>query len=190
MRLIEALTDEPANVFGTSGGALIGLNLAARHPERVRTLVAHEPPCVDLLVDPSAAWAIVHQIFASYSREGVESGMQTFMQLTGMAGEPPQSKPTAEGLETFARIEGNMNYFFAHGLKPLSRYVPDVNALRAGPVQVVVGAGQSSEGHFAHRTAVALAAKLGTQPLIFPGGHGGYGSHADIFAETLNCALQ
>ncbi len=40
-RLIEALGGGPADVFGTSGGGQIGLNLAARHPEWVRTLVAH-----------------------------------------------------------------------------------------------------------------------------------------------------
>jgi hypothetical protein len=115
--------------------------------------------------------------------------MQTFFELTGMADEP-QSEPTHEALQTFTRIGGNMDYFLAHGLKPLSRYVPDVDALRAGPVQVVVGAGESSAGQFAHRSAVALAVKLGADPLIFPGGHGGYGTHPDIFAETVNRAFQ
>jgi pimeloyl-ACP methyl ester carboxylesterase len=36
--------NESADVFGNSSGAEIGLELAARHPEQVRTLVAHEPP--------------------------------------------------------------------------------------------------------------------------------------------------
>jgi hypothetical protein len=40
------------------------------------------------------------------------------------------------------------------------------------------------------RAAVALAGKLGTDPVIFPGGHGGYGSHPDIFAETVSRAFQ
>lgn len=31
----------PAYVFGTSGGAHIGLDLAARHPYLIRSLVAH-----------------------------------------------------------------------------------------------------------------------------------------------------
>ena len=43
-RLLEATTKEPAFVFGSSGGAVIGLELAARHPEQVRTFVSHEPP--------------------------------------------------------------------------------------------------------------------------------------------------
>ena len=41
-QLLAALGDQPAYVLGSSGGAQIGLNLAARYPERVRTLVADE----------------------------------------------------------------------------------------------------------------------------------------------------
>src|SRR5215207_1302100 len=47
--LLAAVTDQPAYVLGNSGGAQIGLNLAARHATRVHTLVAHEPPCAELL---------------------------------------------------------------------------------------------------------------------------------------------
>ncbi len=38
-------------MFGSSAGALIGLELVARHPELVRTLVAHEPPAHYLVSD-------------------------------------------------------------------------------------------------------------------------------------------
>jgi pimeloyl-ACP methyl ester carboxylesterase len=47
-RLLAALTNEPAFVFGSSISALIGLDLVARHPEQVRILVAHEPPAWEL----------------------------------------------------------------------------------------------------------------------------------------------
>ncbi|GCE21449.1 alpha/beta fold hydrolase [Dictyobacter kobayashii] len=45
-RLLKELgTDyEPAYVFGSGGGAVIGLDLVARHPEQIYTLIAHEPP--------------------------------------------------------------------------------------------------------------------------------------------------
>ena len=55
--LLAALGGEPAYVLGSSGGAQIGLNLAARHPERVHTLVAHEPPCDQLLPDAAEVGA-------------------------------------------------------------------------------------------------------------------------------------
>ncbi len=191
-RLIEALGDEPAYVLGSSGGGQIGLNLAARHPERVRTLVAHEPPCVQVLPDPSEALAGMQEVYDTYRRQGVGPAMQKFMRLAGLGGgpqhegAPPQFEPTPEAKEAFARIDGNLDYFLAHGLKPTSLYVPDVDALRAGPVRVVVGIGESSGGQLAHRTAIALAEKLGTEPVTFPGDHAGFGSHPDNLAETLH----
>jgi pimeloyl-ACP methyl ester carboxylesterase len=53
--LLASLTTEPALVFGSSIGAVIGLDLAIRHPERVGTLVAHEPPAPELLPDTERA---------------------------------------------------------------------------------------------------------------------------------------
>src|SRR5256886_6718202 len=48
-RLLTATATEPAFVFASSGGAVIALELVARHPEQVRTLVVHEPPAPSLL---------------------------------------------------------------------------------------------------------------------------------------------
>jgi hypothetical protein len=36
-------------VFGNSGGAIAGLDLAARHPGVITGLIAHEPPAVRVL---------------------------------------------------------------------------------------------------------------------------------------------
>jgi pimeloyl-ACP methyl ester carboxylesterase len=43
-RLIAHLGGGPAHVFGSSSGAIVVLELVARHPEAVATAVAHEPP--------------------------------------------------------------------------------------------------------------------------------------------------
>src|SRR5947208_15535322 len=49
--VLAAMGDEPAYVYGNSGGATIGLELVARHPELVRTLVSHEPLLMEPLPD-------------------------------------------------------------------------------------------------------------------------------------------
>jgi pimeloyl-ACP methyl ester carboxylesterase len=49
--LIEGLDGEPANLVGTSFGASIALGLAARRPELVRSLIAHEPPLISVAAD-------------------------------------------------------------------------------------------------------------------------------------------
>lgn len=193
-RLIEALGEGPASVFGSSGGAQIGLNLAARYPNRVKVLVAHEPPCVLLLPDPSEALANDQEVYETYRLEGGSAAMQKFMGISGMTdgpeqeGAPPQVASTPEADETFARINGNLDYFFAHGLMPLSSYRPDIEALRTGQPRIVVGVGETTIGHTAHQSAVALAEKLGTKPVHFPGDHLGYVIQPDAFAETLHRA--
>jgi pimeloyl-ACP methyl ester carboxylesterase len=88
-QLIEALGNGPAYVFGTSGGAQIGLNLAARHPKLVRTLVAHEPPSLMLLDDPSAELAADQELIDTYRREGVDAAMAQFFAMNALEPENP-----------------------------------------------------------------------------------------------------
>jgi pimeloyl-ACP methyl ester carboxylesterase len=47
-RLISALDTGPVKIFGSSGEAVVGLALVARHPEQ---LVAHEPPSAPVQPD-------------------------------------------------------------------------------------------------------------------------------------------
>ena len=193
--LIKAIGDKPAYVFGSSGGAQIGLNLAARHPGQVRALVAHEPPCIRLLPEPSEAIAMLDELYDIYRREGAGAAIQAFMERTGMDDEhlqdgSPRTDQPPEVEQMFARINGNLDYFFAHGLKPISFYVPDVEALRAGPARIVIGVGERSAGQPAGRTALALAERLGAKPVVFPGDHNGYGIDPIAFAEILHATLR
>lgn len=193
--LIAALDLGPAYVFGTSGGAQIGLSLAARHPERVRALVAHEPPTVMLLDDPSDQLAADQDLHDTFRRDGDEAAMKKFFADNGLdvdpeAGEgPPEFDMPPEAAETFARVSGNFEYWLAHGMLPLSRYRPDVEALRKGAPRIVIGLGERSVGQPIHAMGSALATRLGTPPIDFPGDHMGFESHAEAFAATLHRAL-
>ena len=48
-RLIQELGAGPVDLFGSSGGAITSLALVAKHPEDVRTVVAHEPPLASVI---------------------------------------------------------------------------------------------------------------------------------------------
>ncbi|ESW76636.1 alpha/beta hydrolase [Mesorhizobium sp. LSJC285A00] len=197
-RLIEALGAGPAYVFGTSGGAQIGLNLAARHPGRVRALVAHEPPSMMLLDDPSPSLAGMRDLHDTYRSQGVEAAMQKFFSENSLsegpgqdeAGPqdgPPSFEPSPEEAETFARVSGNFEYWLAHGVMPLSLYRPDIEALRGRPV--VVGIGEESIGQPIDGMGKALADGLGSKRAAFPGDHMGFAPYPDRFAETLHLTL-
>jgi pimeloyl-ACP methyl ester carboxylesterase len=191
-QLLAALGDQPAYVLGSSGGAQIGLNLAARYPERVRTLVAHEPPCVELLPDAEVHRASGRELDEIYKSHGAQAAMQKFMASAGLDAPPPKDAPPPppEIQAAFGRMMGNLGFFFAHGRKAIVAYVPDVAMLKNGRPRVVAGVGEATTGQTANRSAVALAEQLGTPAVIFPGDHGGFGSHAAAFAERLDAVLK
>ena len=69
-RLLSVLGGAPAYVFGSSGGAVVGLALVTAHPGQVRTLVAHEPPVVELLPDSAQLRAQIQDIYDTYRADG------------------------------------------------------------------------------------------------------------------------
>lgn len=190
--LIGAMGQGPALVFGTSGGAQIGLNLAARHPGAVKALVAHEPPTVMLLDDPSAELAGIRALQDTYRREGVDAAMAQFFTANGLGeGDGPSfEEMPPEAMETFQRVSGNFEYWLAEGMMPLSVAEPDVEALRAGKAPIVVAIGEGSAGQPIHAMSSALARKLGVEPMSFPGDHMGYEMQMEAFAQRLDGVLR
>jgi hypothetical protein len=55
-----------------------------------------------------------------------------------------------------------------------THYEPDFDALRSASTRIVLGVGAESEGEMAHRGGEAVAERLGTAPVTFPSGHGGF----------------
>jgi clorobiocin biosynthesis protein CloN7 len=181
-RVLEAVSDQPAHVFGSSGGAVTGLALVALYADHVGTLVAHEPPLGLLLPDPEAVRTGFHGIYDTYRTAGAGAGWQQFGKFTGLEMPAAQQPPSPEMLATSER-------FFAHGLLPIALYQPDIAALQAAPTRVVAASGTTSRGQFAQRTAAAFADRLGTQLVTFPGGHVGFISDPTDFAAILRRTL-
>jgi clorobiocin biosynthesis protein CloN7 len=175
--LLSVLGGEPAHVFGSSGGAVVGLALVTAHPDQVRTLVAHEPPVVELLPDAEQVRVQIQDIYDTYRAEGAERAMVKFMAHAGLSGGPgpqagaPRWEPSPEQM---ARMRAANDVFLAHLIRPTTRYRPDIEALRAVSARIVMAAGATSTGQLANRTAMALADRLGTPVIEFPGDHGGF----------------
>jgi pimeloyl-ACP methyl ester carboxylesterase len=191
-RLLSALGGEPADVFGSSGGAVVGLALVTDHADQVRTLVAHEPPVVELLPDRARLRAEIEDIHDTWRADGAEKAMQKFMAHAGLgdaAGQEagaPRWEPSPEQL---ARMRATTEQFLAHLLRPTTSYRPDIEALRAASTRVVVAGGATSKGQLANSTGVALAEQLGTTVVDFPGDHGGFLVFPEQFGRLLHQVL-
>jgi pimeloyl-ACP methyl ester carboxylesterase len=191
-RLLDAVSSGPADVLGSSGGATYGLALVARYPGRVRTLVAHEPPVSELLPDAARWHALNEEIGETYRSEGVFAAMQKFAKGVGFGdgGPPPQGEKTPEAAAAMARTGGNLELFAGRLIPIIGNYEPDLGALQQSPTRIVVGVGdESTPEQMTYQSSHLLAEKLGGQPVQFPGGHGGFGSHPDGFAARLREVL-
>lgn len=193
--LIESLSTEPVFVLGSSGGATIGLDLVARHGDKVRTLVAHEPPVMMLLPDADGVRQTMQEIDQAYRTDGVFAAMGIFGRLVEEGGpaygeEMAQQEQPPGHAEMMARMAANFEFFMAHELQPIGGYVPDIVALKASPSRIVVAGGKTSGEQAAFRSARALADKLGIELTWFEGGHGGWGAPEEVFAERLDEILR
>jgi pimeloyl-ACP methyl ester carboxylesterase len=198
--LLDALGAESADVFGSSGGAVTGLALVARHPGRVRTLVAHEPPLLDLLPDAAGARAAVDHMIETFRTAGPGPAFHEFMVFAGFIGEdaaapgPPaadQAGPAdqAPPPEAAEQAHADATRFFLHELRGTTTYQPDIAALREAGPGVVIGIGAASGKLVTDPTSRALAELLGTKPVEFPGDHGGFIGQPVEFAAVLREVL-
>jgi pimeloyl-ACP methyl ester carboxylesterase len=194
--LLAAVSDEAAFVYGNSGGGTIGLALLTRHPDLVRRLVSHEAPVVELLPDAERFRAMFGDLDATYRSEGVFAAMGKFAVAVEEGGpkyseEMQHADPDTMGPpELTERMMGNFDLFIAHEIQPMSRYQPDVDALKAVSRKLVSAAGTTSGEQAACRAAYVLAGLVGIEVSHLPGAHGGWGSDPQDFADQLDQLLR
>jgi pimeloyl-ACP methyl ester carboxylesterase len=202
-RLISAVGAGPVDLFASSGGAVNALALVAKHPEQVRTLVAHEPPACQLVADREAALAAARDVHDTYMRDGVGPGMAKFIALVSHKGlipadyaERPAPDPAMFGLPT--EDDGSRNDpLLGQNMVSGTHYQFDLDALRSASTRIVLAAGAESDGELAHRGAEAVAERLGTSAVTFPSHHGGFlggeygqAGDPDAFAARLREVLE
>ncbi|MEU8621101.1 alpha/beta hydrolase [Streptomyces sp. NPDC048623] len=195
LAVLDAVTpDRPAYVFGSSSGAIIALALLAARPDRVRRLVAHEPPLVELLADPAPYRDHFAEVRELHRTKGLGAAMARFAETPdgrrpvgeqAAAELPPSVRPMA------ARMGANMPVFLEHVLCPFSSSRPDVDGLRAAAGRLALGVGRESADQVALvGPARRLAELTGAAVVEFTGGHLGCVTHPEEFAKELLAALR
>lgn len=201
-RIVEALGIGPVDVFGSSGGGIVGLSWIEQHPEDLRTFVAHEPPLTAVLEDREVADAAELDIVATYHRDGYGPAMAKFIALISHVGplpadylDRPAPDPAMFGMPT--EDDGSRDDVLLYGnLAAQPLYAPDVEALRSSGVRIVPAVSADGEGTLAWRGGVAVAGALGVEAVTFPGDHGGFmvsewspDNDPAAFAKTLREVL-
>lgn len=184
--------DRPAYVFGNSSGGIIALELAARHPDLLRTVVAHEPPLFTAMPDREHWLGVMRSVAEAFTAGGVGAAFGAF-NAAFAADTPPTEEqhdlgPQADP-DTTARMQGNAETFIGYEVPGFATYEADFTALAATRVVAAVGDGAEGAPPWV-RGARAVAERVGAPAVVFPGDHGGFGGRtATAFAERLHETL-
>ncbi|GAA0232707.1 alpha/beta hydrolase [Cryptosporangium japonicum] len=182
-RLIAHADAGPAVAFGSSGGAVSVLALAQRHPDAVRTVIAHEPPLIELLDDRATLRANTEDMITTYLGGDPRGAWVKFLANANIA-MPGEVFEMIFGGPREGQEAADEHYGFARMLRGTTYWTPDLTALRAARVRI--GVGEESAGQLCDRTSRALAAGLGTTPVLFPGDHTGFIDHPKEFAALIS----
>jgi len=165
--IINAVGDGKALVVGRSGGAIIGLELAATMPEMINFLIVHEAPVIELLPKSDAEkWrSFVYNIYLKSQREGSLAAQTEFM--ASLISVPDSPFPT----DLNDRLSGNVDFFFKHEFRAFFRYLPNIESIRKNNLHMVTAIGRDSDNAYYVQTTRALAVALGCESIEFPGHH-------------------
>lgn len=188
-QVVDRFSDEPPYVFGSSGGAIVALELAARYGANLRTVVAHEPPVSEVLPDAERWRRAYEETYQTYQDHGTADGFAKFMAIDpGQV--DPEGEITAypEDPEFGRRIQPNQEFMLAYEMLPFIHYQPRIAALKKLGERLVVGVGHY-KAKMMTRVCTTLAKSTGARLVEFPGDHTGYMPHPEEFDTKLREVL-
>ncbi|WP_406037360.1 alpha/beta hydrolase [Micromonospora sp. NBC_00898] len=181
-QLLAHLGRSRSTVFGTSYGAVIAVDMLARHPSLVQALVVHEPIMIELLTDAPTWRAFFDQIIHAADTEAAFAQFMAAVHAGSGPGEgfiPPAIPPFSGGTEERA-------FSLRHELPHAVSYLPDIAQLARAGAPIAVLAGTESESTFYGQSARELACRLNIPCTPIRGGHLGHFMHPVSFAATLS----
>jgi pimeloyl-ACP methyl ester carboxylesterase len=184
-QLIEGMDLAPIAIFGSSVGAIIGLDLVMRHPELVRGAILHEPPMTAGMSDPEGVMEAFQRVVEDGIQEGgPRGGCETFFRF--VAGDEAFENLDPRLRE---RMLVNGETFLGTEMGSFEPYRPDEATLTAVEVPVRVIVGTESAPFFAE-SARWLADCTNVDLEDFPGGHTPYFDRPREMAEALRPMLR
>jgi pimeloyl-ACP methyl ester carboxylesterase len=188
-RLIEHVDVGPAVVLGSSGGAVSALALVQARPDLVGTVIAHEPPSLELLPDRDELRAGTEDIIAMHLAGDFVGAFRKFLAQANIV-LPEGVFEMMVGGERDAQQVADDRFQHEHMMRPTIQWMPDATVFRSVPTRVVIGIGEESTGQICDRTSRAVAELLGIEPTMFPGDHIGFAHDPAGFEVRLREVLK
>jgi pimeloyl-ACP methyl ester carboxylesterase len=178
--LIERLDRAPAHLVGTSYGALIAIALAGRRPDLVRSVVAHEPPALDLVQLPEVE-ALFDSVRAEIAAGDPAAATRRFFEeaVLGPGGwdlvPEPVQRASIANVQTFVDMLADPAWG-ALNVDDVSRFT--------GPMMITYGdAGPA----WLPQIAMTVAERTGCPTPMIPGaGHTPHHTHPEALAAIVD----
>jgi pimeloyl-ACP methyl ester carboxylesterase len=187
--VLRAVGHDSAFVFGNSGGALIALEMARKHPTAVRAAVVHEPPLISVLPDAEDWLRFYAEVYLTVVRDGPAKAQQMFYSRLVLPSDLFKHIPRdfSERLQK----HGNAEFLLRRELMPLTLYEADFDTLKKNKVRMALAAGKMSLDGKAHYalTAPIIAERLGCEMVVFPGHHNSYWDMPEEWSGVLRKTL-
>ena len=181
LRLIAHMGDQPAVVFGSSSGGVIALEVLAHYPSVVRTLVPHEPAAVKQLPDGQKWIDFFFSLYDLYRQSGAELAVSKFREQAFAESDRQVMARAPKSEYTLP----NAQYWFEHELRQYPAVDLDIDALKTHANRIVLMVGRESRGTPCYNVNVELGKKLNRDVFEMPGGHSGFASQPDGFAQEF-----
>jgi pimeloyl-ACP methyl ester carboxylesterase len=178
-----------AVVMGSSSGAIVALHVLERHPEALKTVVAHETPAFMHLPD-NEQWLEKHKaLFRLYREKGHVVAMAEFAKIAHAKDD--RTWPTRSDAAQNPYFMGNLMYWFERELNASVTYQFNMEALSKVEEKLVLVNGRDTHTEAPqYMCNMAMSEALGVGVTMFEGGHFGYVSDPAQFAKELMSILQ
>jgi pimeloyl-ACP methyl ester carboxylesterase len=190
--LIEHLGLAPAHVAGTSSGASLALRLAARHPELVRSVAAHEPGLFGLFVDDPNQGTLMREALGRLEAAAtrlaagdVEGGTRQFMETVVFGPRaweiiPPERRQVLMSNAPTVRDE----------MRDPGSWTADLAALAAISCPILLTYGGESFPFWQHVVAQLAAVLPHAQMQVIAGaGHNAHVTHPEAYVAAITAFL-
>ncbi len=178
---VHDLGTAPVSIFGTSFGALVALDLAARCPEIVDMVIVHEPPLGQLLAGSE------RQAF-DINLDAQPDAASALNAIAASVGVTRGSADGARGSRPVVR-RADVELFIRRDVPAIGAYAIDLERLSSLSNRIVVMGSDQARGFYPYRCAQRLADYLGTALVEVPGNHATMVQHPNEFAALLRSVL-
>jgi acetyltransferase/esterase len=178
---------QKATVFGTSSGAVVALRLLLDHADVIEAAVLFEPAAMCLHPRGRQWIEFFGDVYDVYRRAGTDPALKLFRERTF----PAVDHAVMQRSRNANSPHGTANaiYWFERELREYTSAPVNAEALRPWADRILPAVGRECRGYPNYEVSRRLGSLLDRDVVELPGGHVGFVTNCEAFADSLLARL-